>query len=486
MLLAKMKLLCLGMLLCTTNALFGKNSFARSVALKAPQHEPLLQISSDIDSSPTPNSDIPLASLIIQQMNQQEAFGRVQSIIDSHTRESTCNKAAYASLTRSCNTFESHDPSQSIDEILDWAKKSFAVRLAVCELSDSSVDRIPKTCRFILDDVNTRTQPNQRDMSRIQACITALDGNGSNNAWISYSNAKQDAIKICHATRAYAERDATLQDVQHILEVHRETNEASYNVTFAMMQAQSALSTAYERLTESIELQHRLNTDYITERARHLAEYEANSHATFAEMSDLVRSSFQDMITASQDAHHELFRNVSDQVDIILGRFSNLSGIVDSMEVGLFKASDRIQSYDLELAALANIVAPIHGQILEITIQLEHLNNTVIETHAEIGQAQQEQLAMLKESSAYVEVINISGIGELAKILATVGQSLWPFGNGASLRFFFFVLMVLFLLLLVLLCVGWYMLFLRTLLWPVYEVWQGFQHGRRSLQYSEG
>ncbi|KAL9091377.1 MAG: hypothetical protein Q9159_001461 [Coniocarpon cinnabarinum] len=146
----------------------------------------------------------------------------------------SCNRLAMTVLIDSCKTLQ---PDKSTNNALDLVKSAFAARLAVCEhlgaggdipdKSKTDRDRSERsfTCRVRgarcsqarEDAVTKASEYSDINQRQVSDCTKAL--NSQDKWWMSYSNAIQNAISVCHAARAEVEREEVLNVHQSMTEV---------------------------------------------------------------------------------------------------------------------------------------------------------------------------------------------------------------------------------------------------------------------------
>ena len=130
-----------------------------------------------------------------------------------------CNKIASAGLLNSCAELDHASTvslDKSLDVMLEKSKNIYAARLAVCELDDASA-LVPKECQAFRPDERSSffrlLLPGRRTdypvyddetAGHLDRCLKALSRNPQ--TWTSYSNARQNAIVMCHAMRASIEK----------------------------------------------------------------------------------------------------------------------------------------------------------------------------------------------------------------------------------------------------------------------------------------
>lgn len=161
---------------------------------------------------------------------------RAIQIVEKHDTLPSCGKMAVSALMYSCATLEGKPSAEDglqeqtlpRDVDLKGEKVLYATRLAVCELSESKA-YIPRECKsFVPTKENTKktgflsfitengpskpivSYPKYEEATNqdLDICLGALQN--SAQTWTSYSNARQDAVNLCHAVRGDIEKDETL------------------------------------------------------------------------------------------------------------------------------------------------------------------------------------------------------------------------------------------------------------------------------------
>ncbi|KAF2706478.1 hypothetical protein K504DRAFT_493586 [Pleomassaria siparia CBS 279.74] len=160
---------------------------------------------------------------------QPELLSHALEILIPMRSAPTCNRLAALNLINDCKSLESESNSEMV---LDEVKSEYAARLAVCELlgAKASVPRecgilvpSPQACikgrfgffsRQLNDDKECYPDSTHTQFDR---CLGAL--NSKPQFWTSYSNAKQNAVVMCHASRNAIERDQSLGIYESLIEV---------------------------------------------------------------------------------------------------------------------------------------------------------------------------------------------------------------------------------------------------------------------------
>jgi len=155
---------------------------------------------------------------------QQELLSNALRIIHSMESSPTCNRLAALTLINSCKSLEpsSEDSKKKPDEVLDYVKSEYAARLAVCELIGATVTP-PRECAILIPSSNACVKNRFKSLfqwhdekpgdelcypeasrSQFERCLRTLDSRAQ--WWISYSNARQNAVVMCQASRDAIEK----------------------------------------------------------------------------------------------------------------------------------------------------------------------------------------------------------------------------------------------------------------------------------------
>jgi len=193
-------------------------------------------------------------------IHHDEVFSHAIRIIHDYDRAPSCHRIATKALLDSCQSLE--PAAHSANHALDLIKSAFAARLAICEL-DSAGAAIPPECLLMMP----RTSDEQSLLCRSTGyhCDTnGPEGRGhfqpttkqqNNNClkaleskpqwWTSYSNARQNAVLMCHAAREQIEY-GKLRFPQQMCHVNDNTDQL-LNTHRAMTDNAEHLSAALAR-----------------------------------------------------------------------------------------------------------------------------------------------------------------------------------------------------------------------------------------------
>jgi hypothetical protein len=183
------------------------------------REDSILKLISDIISDHLEHG---LASLLeTPPVHHDEIFAHAIRIINDYDRAPSCHRIATKALLDSCQSLEPTD--RSANNALDLVKSAFAARLAICELNGAGA-AIPAECMIMLprsaEDQSLLCRstgmhcPDQQDKQHLNfkptsrqennQCLRALESKPQ--WWTSYSNARQNAVLMCHAAREQIEQ----------------------------------------------------------------------------------------------------------------------------------------------------------------------------------------------------------------------------------------------------------------------------------------
>ena len=131
-------------------------------------------------------------------ISNDRVYREAVEILSSMQKSPTCNKIATSALLDSCRSIDgSKSDAEHQGELL---KSVFAAQLAICELSEAGAS-VPQACQTLA--VSSSRLPVNRikhfHKSNVGKCLGALEARPQ--AWISYSNSKQNAVMLCKAAR---------------------------------------------------------------------------------------------------------------------------------------------------------------------------------------------------------------------------------------------------------------------------------------------
>lgn len=171
------------------------------------------------------NEDLDLVSFLNSKTQKHDGiFSEALKLLESINSSSSCNKLAATKLVTSCKSI-GRNPETPTDSdtylALEYVRSLYAARLAICEISGAGIS-IPSPCqpmnvsptpqktRF---SFYTKHNPIIGDDNAVQKeglepCLKSLESRPQ--WWTSYSNSKQNAMVICHASRSEIEKEDIL------------------------------------------------------------------------------------------------------------------------------------------------------------------------------------------------------------------------------------------------------------------------------------
>lgn len=165
-----------------------------------------------------------------QPQHHPDVFSHALQLVGEMDSAPSCHRLATATLIKSCQSLNPVDSEgrKSSNVGLDLVKSAFAARLAVCELMGAHA-AVPQPCRAMIPQKPTKSgrgfrcllpghycsQDSKIDIAKqseyeevgqeeTAECLASLESRPQ--WWTSYSNARQNAIAICHAARTEIEK----------------------------------------------------------------------------------------------------------------------------------------------------------------------------------------------------------------------------------------------------------------------------------------
>lgn len=147
-------------------------------------------------------------------VKKSAAFNQAVSLLQSLERAPSCYRTAARVLVKSCQRLEDswqteHDQSSDSEHELMYHRYSYALSLAVCDLTVAKKS-IDTSCDMFREDSLLRLPPPGHGMSvqisrhHIEGCMSSLTKDGI--GWTSFNGNKVSAFTICQASREPMER----------------------------------------------------------------------------------------------------------------------------------------------------------------------------------------------------------------------------------------------------------------------------------------
>jgi len=358
-------------------------------------------------------------------------FSEAIKVIGSIESKSSCFRLAASSLLTSCKSLEklSSDPIKDSEARTESLNEQYAARLALCELDGARVG-IPRTCNALrateaacprkgatgwffkteqAENKQTRLCYSRTTHAQFLACLSDL--HKLPQSWTSYSNARQNAHVICHASRLAVEKEAQLKVFQTLVRVTSQLNSG----------LMESLQDAYEFSV----MMKKLQTGVVEDINESLAD---------------IRAAFETLVnridSATTSFNHKLSTSV-DQAEIRVYQVANSINRVDRKASSVYSNLQHLHS---EIARQQSEYSAIQQGDLQavntlatgIKLTLEHLHNSTVPNmstdinalHSQIGSLitslQSDQSEFQKISAAYTEELG-KKTAELQRIAAFRG-----------------------------------------------------------------
>ncbi|KAF2760281.1 hypothetical protein EJ05DRAFT_508835 [Pseudovirgaria hyperparasitica] len=205
--------------------------------------------------------------------HQPEIYSHALKVMEGLKSSPSCIRLAVSTLVDTCQSLETKGddiPAKSTELALDEVKSEFAARLAMCELAGARAT-LPDFCKPLTpsntacprsrfsgvfswspQDVSDKLcYPTVSD-AQIKGCLEALESRPQ--WWTSYSNARQNAVVICQASRDMIEKD-------NVLRTYKSLTETVSNITATMQRSMQDHATSLETTKEYTEFLISLQND---------------------------------------------------------------------------------------------------------------------------------------------------------------------------------------------------------------------------------
>ncbi|KAJ5583439.1 hypothetical protein N7535_002059 [Penicillium sp. DV-2018c] len=401
-------------------------------------------------SAPKPPHIDAISFLTSRKQDQDSIFNEAVNILDSIGSAPSCNLVAATRLVSSCQTFsDGNDGSQTDSpETLDHLRSVYAARLALCEI-DGAGNSIPSSCLpvtlspppqknrfgFMARHRGSDTASSEVPRELLEHCLRTLESRPQ--WWTSYSNSRQNALVICHASRMEAEKE-------ELIGLHRSISKSSFRLNEALQQAlqdaaaQSAQQQAFMQAVQS--LQERIVTDVeatdsVFKRTfgRFLREVEAgigslqdsistalsnvrtrtgelesdirNVSTHVAALQEALQATHQDALARSQEAFLAQKNNAVAHHNLASSLHLSLESLVDSDMDRVYRG---MQRFDAAMEWLTSRMNMILEQEVRMTERLRNMETFMQQSEArasELQKAQDQQTQALSAQSRAQEAL---------------------------------------------------------------------------------
>ncbi|CAI7576685.1 unnamed protein product [Penicillium crustosum] len=388
-----------------------------------------------------PNIDA-ISFLSSRSQDQDSIFNEAVKILDSMKSSPSCNRLAATKLVSSCQTFSDGRDGVQTDspEMLDHLRSVYAARLALCEI-DGAGTPMPPSClpvtvspppqknRFVFVGRHRGSDPVSGEVPKglLEQCLRTLESRPQ--WWTSYSNSRQNALVICHASRMETEKE-------ELIGLHRSIAKSSLKLNIGLQEAlqnataQSAQQYSFIQAVQS--LQEKIVTDMeVTDSvfkrtfANFLREIEAgiwslqdsisaalsnvrtgtgvlekdirNVSAQVEALQQTLRSAHQDAMTRSQETLLAQESNAVVQRDLASSLHLSLESVLDSDMARVYRG---MQRFDAAMEWLTSRMNMILEQETRMTERLKNMETFIQQSESKASELQKAQFQQSEALSA--------------------------------------------------------------------------------------
>ncbi|ORX95138.1 hypothetical protein BCR34DRAFT_594230 [Clohesyomyces aquaticus] len=313
-------------------------------------------------------------------VQQPEILSQALGLIHSMQSSPTCHRLAGLTLVNDCQSLKEapSNISRNYEAILEEVKSAYAARLAICELKGARA-AIPRECEVLVPSSRacikhrfssffSRSAESDElcypDVSRAQfdRCLRALESKAQ--WWTSYSNARQNAVVMCYASRGGIERDQKLSLYESLAEVALDIESS---LALAAQEARG-------RLQEQLEFVEKIRMSQVVALQDIRSSREA-TNSVFVQFHDMFQT-FKDMLGQASASSETLAQNL------------------DTSGLHVEKARAEMQDLFKEVAEASSQHAATHNQNHDLAVAILKMNHEM----ARAIQLNHEQINMLVES----------------------------------------------------------------------------------------
>ncbi|THY83263.1 hypothetical protein D6C95_08515 [Aureobasidium pullulans] len=293
-------------------------------------------------------SDLAGIELSPNKVRITEAMHTIINTMNKVEKLPSCQKLASQALLNTCSEIDhatSLATDKGIDVMLERSKSIYATRLAICELMDANAV-IPASCSpfrpvendskfngfrgFIVNGYFTKptTQHKFEDHGDLDQCSASLSSNPV--WWTSYSNARQNAVLLCHSMRSELDKDDMMEKMRLMFEaileassVMSDTTEEHHTFQRQWTEMGKGMQSFHLALNTDREIQNRIMDQW--------AQFQAGVHDLGNSIQDLGRdvervrqassgitSDLEDHRLKAQTAHADVTKHLNKVLDVAI------------------------------------------------------------------------------------------------------------------------------------------------------------------------
>lgn len=351
--------------------------------------------SSPTDTAPTANLD---TLFHYTTSRNQKVISQAVDFVVSMQTAPTCTRMAASHLMNECKLLE-HAPDfakSRPEAYLDNVKTEYAAKLAVCELlsAQSPSNAVPPLhCDILVPssracskggwwsqvpiDSDKQCYPEYKEYQYSQ-CLKTLQS--SPQYWTSFSNARQNAVVMCQASRDAIERENHLETFKNLTQV---MGAVSSSIKSTTDEYASMLRDQKQFADELHESQSRFKTDVTAVQDKALA--------TMGTLDDkfhtFMETSISELITALADGQSVEIVRIREEMQVFSqDLIAENSQLAKTLTTELQQQHDRaIISLQMNHQAQVGSYEVLSGYMGDITIATNRINETANSSLTKIG-----------------------------------------------------------------------------------------------------
>ncbi|OQE46437.1 hypothetical protein PENCOP_c001G06990 [Penicillium coprophilum] len=307
-----------------------------------------------------------ISFLSSRSQDQDSIFNEAVKILDSMKSSPSCNRLAATRLVSSCQTFSDgkHDAQTDSSETLDFLRSIYAARLALCEI-DGAGTQMPPSClsitvssppqknRFSFVSRQRSSDPASNEVPKalLEQCLKTLESRPQ--WWTSYSNSRQNALVICHASRMETEKE-------ELIDLHRSIAKSSLKLNNGLQEAlqhAAAQSTEQQSFIHAVQsLQERIVTDMEATDSvfrRTLSKFLREIEIGISSLQDSISAALSNVRTGTGALEKDI-RNVSRQVVTLQ------QALRSAHQDAMARSQETLQVQEINAVAQKDLASSLH------------------------------------------------------------------------------------------------------------------------------
>ncbi|KAF2796189.1 hypothetical protein K505DRAFT_323498 [Melanomma pulvis-pyrius CBS 109.77] len=393
-------------------------------------------------------------------MKQHQVLSQALEIIHSMESAPTCNRLAALNLINDCKALDQNPDNVKSDSelILDEVKSEFAARLAVCELLGAKAV-VPRECVILIPSPQacvkgrfhsffSRKKNDNPDGEycypgatnvQFERCLKGLESRPQ--SWTSYSNARQNAVVMCHASRDGIERERDLAIYKSLTEVvERMASTLSHS-----MQDMQTWVTKQMKFAEQVRMsQDKALQDMHASREMTLTTFDTVT-STFQSFTGVIKQAAEALKQGLDETLHKSKANIEEAREDLQSLYKELAEmsaqhsiarndqLQKNHEMALTSLQTNHETAVYSLNALSSSISTLQDQVDVSSGTIDNLNrglSNLNKTVESLGSATENLRSAIDSTTESIQMIaTLGGMAANPRLWATIAVCIFGIWN---------------------------------------------------------